>query len=235
MMTVIRMFLLVVMVPCSLAKNEKDPHSHVIDVLGGTGKCSHYIMKEGKVMEVKYRVLNTGPNTETIDFLVHGPKEFINLKQVNRKFGSVLSSVAGDYKICFVNRNEDTKYVVFDFIIEGDTKCVVELEDTKTVITDLRRMAHNHKDVKDFLRVIDDNTNINEDILFGKFTVVCFVCFVFFWLSNICLKQKQKEKTEVESNRRKRWKKDRKQHLSPLNIQAPIKTEGLVESLFVFP
>jgi len=109
------------MVISSLARNKKDPQSHITDVLGGTRKCFHYIMMEGQVMKMKYRVTNFGTNGGTIDFLFQGSEEFINLKQLNRKVGGVRSSVAGEYNICFANTIPDTiKFVDFEVIIEGE-------------------------------------------------------------------------------------------------------------------
>ena len=109
----------------SLARNKKNPHSHITDVLGGTRKCFHYIMMQGQVMEMKYRVTNFGTNAGTINFFFQGSEEFINLKQLNRKFGGVRSSVAGDYNICFGNTIPNTvEYVDFEVIIEGEVDYV---------------------------------------------------------------------------------------------------------------
>ena len=126
MMTTMRMFLLVVMVLNSETNKDKGPHSHITEVPAGTRKCFHYVMMEGQVMEVLYRVINTGQNLETIDCLVQGPKD--NFKQVNRKDGIIQNTIAGDYMICFKNMIPDIrmmKYVDFeDFevIIEGEVK-----------------------------------------------------------------------------------------------------------------
>ena len=74
-------------------------------------------------MDVKYRV--KVKNTGTINFLFQGPEEFVNLNQVNRKVGSIRSSVAGDYNICFENMIPKTiEYVDFEVIIEGEVDYV---------------------------------------------------------------------------------------------------------------
>ena len=53
-------------------------------------KCFHYIVMEGQVMEVMYRVKNMEQNTEpTIDFLFVGSIELVNRMHVNSKSGGL--------------------------------------------------------------------------------------------------------------------------------------------------
>merc|ERR1712179_742032 len=111
MMATMRMFLLMVL--SSLAKSDKVPTVHTTRVDGGTLKCFHYVVMEGQVMEMTYLVRNREQNTETtIDFLFTGSKEFIDLKQVNRKFGGVQTKVAGRYNVCFRNVISDLQNYV---------------------------------------------------------------------------------------------------------------------------
>merc|ERR1719233_984566 len=119
------MFLLILMLPspCPLEKIENDPFSHTTTVVGRSVKCFQYAVMKGHVLDVKYRVKNMEQNTEettTINFSLFDYQKFINRKRTNRKSGNIQGTSAGDYKICFENIIQDTKYVEFEVTMERE-------------------------------------------------------------------------------------------------------------------
>merc|ERR1712179_169890 len=197
--------LLMLMVPSSIVKHDK---MRMIKTVPGRHRdCFNYDVMEGQVTEVNYWVINREQNTETtINFFWYSysvSKKFDNVEELNRKPGGIRSTVAGNYKFCFENISPEIKDVAFEVVMKGE---LVEYDDDDNADSD---------------RVI---IQVCQDIalLVGKFLAVCVLCLVFFWLSNLYFKQKQQEKSEGKNNRRKRWKKDRRQQNSPLNVKTVV-------------